>query len=89
MGRKKERAQAGGPLEVSASDFKNGWHEYLDEVVQGRREVIVTRYGRPVARLVPYEDLEPSRSIFGWLAGTVTIQGDIVAPTGENWDADA
>ncbi|HEX9105622.1 MAG TPA: type II toxin-antitoxin system Phd/YefM family antitoxin [Longimicrobiales bacterium] len=76
-------------MRISASDFKNGWHEYLDEVVQARREVIVTRYGRPVAKLVPYDEAEASRGIFGWLAGTVTVEGDIVAPSGERWDADA
>lgn len=27
--------------------------------------------------------------IFGWLAGTVTVHGDIIAPTGEKWSADA
>ncbi len=85
----REGEKVGGPVEISASDFKNRWHEYLDEVVQARREVIVTRYGRPVARLVPYEDAESSPGIFGCLAGTVTIQGDIVAPSGESWDADA
>jgi prevent-host-death family protein len=77
------------PVEVSASDLKNSWHEYLDRVEQSRQQVIVTRYGRPVAKLVPYDGAESGRGIFGCLAGTVTIHEDIVAPTGERWDADA
>jgi prevent-host-death family protein len=76
--------------EVAASDVKNGWHTYLDRVVQGREEVIVTRYGKPIARLVPVEEEGSEMTgIFGWLAGTVTVLGDLTAPTGEVWEADA
>lgn len=74
-------------LEVSASDLKNGWHGHLDRVSQSRVSIVVTRYGRPVARLVPYEEPEEA-GIFGALVGTVRVRGDIVAPTGEAWEAD-
>jgi prevent-host-death family protein len=83
-----DTAGAGAVVEVSASDLKNSWHEYLDRVDQSRQQVIVTRYGRPVAKLVPY-DAPDGGGIFGCLAGTVTIHDDIVAPTGERWAADA
>jgi prevent-host-death family protein len=76
------------PLEVSASDLKNGWHEFLEKVFQGRQEVVVTRYGHPIALLSPYEAPGDSGGIFGCLAGSVTIHGDIVAPVDEVWDAD-
>ncbi len=76
------------PIEVSASELKNAWHEYLDRVGQGRQEVVVTRYGRRVAKLVPYEGSEGGGRIFGWLAGSLTIHGDIAAPLGESWEAD-
>ncbi|MBA2669403.1 MAG: type II toxin-antitoxin system Phd/YefM family antitoxin [Gemmatimonadetes bacterium] len=72
--------------EVSASDLKNAWHSHLDRIAQGREQVIVTRYGRPVARLVPYEADGESPGLFGYLAGTVKEHGDIIAPTGEQWE---
>lgn len=77
------------PLEVSASDLKNSWHEFLERVSQGRQEVVVTRYGRPIAKLSPYEGPGDRGGIFGCLAGSVTVHGDITAPVGEAWDADA
>jgi prevent-host-death family protein len=77
------------PLEVSASDLKNSWHEFLQRVSQARQEVVVTRYGRPIARLSPYEGRGDGGGIFGSLAGSVTVHGDIIAPVGETWDADA
>jgi len=76
------------PPRVSASDLKNAWHEYLDRVARGREEVVVTRYGQPVARLLPYEGPSASPGIFGCLAGSVTVHGDIIRPTGVSWDAD-
>lgn len=77
------------PIEVSASDLKNAWHEFLSRVSQGRQAVVVTRYGHPIARLTPYEGPEESGGIFGHLAGSVTVHGDIVGPIEEAWDADA
>lgn len=75
------------PESVSASDLKNEWHAYLDRVSRLREAVLVTRYGKPIAKLVPI-DPSPEQSVFGALAGTVTEHGDIVAPTGESWEAD-
>jgi prevent-host-death family protein len=77
------------PLEVSASELKNSWHEFLERVSRGRQEVVVTRYGRPIARLSPYDGPGGAGGIFGCLAGTVTVHGDLIAPAGESWDADA
>lgn len=77
-----------GPNEVSSSELKNAWHRYLDRVDQAHEEIVVTRYGKPVAKLVPYHGEEDEEGIFGCLEGTVTVHGDIVAPTGETWEAD-
>lgn len=76
------------PLEVPASDIKNSWHQYLDRVSQAREEIIVTRYGKPVMKLTPIDEPGDHPEIFGFLAGTVTVHGDIVAPMGEAWEAD-
>jgi len=76
-------------LEVSASELKNSWHQFLEQVAQGRQELVVTRYGRPIAKLSPYDGPGGDSGTFGSLAGSVTVHGDITAPIGEAWDADA
>lgn len=73
---------------VPASEVKNAWHAYLDRVGRVRETIVVTRYGKPVAQLSPVEQPASGR-IFGCLAGTVTVRGDIVAPVGDEWEADA
>lgn len=76
------------PVEYPASEVKNAWHEVLDRVSQAREEIVITRYGRPIARLAPVEAGAVGPGIFGCLAGSVRVQGDLIAPIGEPWGAD-
>jgi prevent-host-death family protein len=73
-------------VEIPAGQFKNRCLKLMDEVQKTRQEVVITKRGRPIAKLVP---VEPAPSGFvGSMKGTVEILGDIVAPTGERWEAD-
>jgi prevent-host-death family protein len=72
--------------EIPAGEFKAKCLKLLDEVQQQRREIVITKRGRPVARLMPLAADMPD--IFGRMKGTVEILGDIVGPTGEVWNAD-
>ncbi len=72
--------------EIPAGEFKAKCLKLLDEVHQQRFQIVITKHGKPVARLVPLTDELPD--IFGRMKGTIEILGDIVSPTGEVWDAD-
>jgi prevent-host-death family protein len=72
--------------QIAAAEFKAKCLHLLDEVQQSRKELVITKRGKPVAKLVPAEPEIPQ--IFGRMKGTVRIVGDIVGPTGEKWDAD-
>jgi prevent-host-death family protein len=71
---------------IAAGAFKAQCLGLLDEVQQQRIEIVITKRGRPVARLVPIGDDAPA--IFGRLKGSGRIVGDI-SSTGESWEADA
>lgn len=88
-GKVREAAAAYGRIEVPASDLKNDWHHWLDEVARGRRTLVVTRYGTPVAILSPIDDEAPATSVFGALRGWVEAEGDLVEPAGDGWDAES
>lgn len=77
----------GAALSVPAARFKAQCLSLLERVRQSRRPIIVTKHGQPVVKVVPLGTAR--RSIVGYSKGTVKILGDIVAPTGERWDADA
>jgi prevent-host-death family protein len=74
------------PPLMSASAFKARCLELMDLVAEGCGEIVITKRGEPVARLVPVKARAPD--IIGYLKGTVTYHGDIVAPTGEHWNAE-
>ncbi len=69
---------------VSASKFKARCLALLDEVSATGRTLIVTKRGRPVAQLLPVGEHQSAS-----LAGCVLHAEDLVAPTGEVWDAEA
>jgi prevent-host-death family protein len=56
----------------------------IDQVSQTHQTIIITKRGKPVARLVPLEEEKPRR-LFGCFAGHVLEEGDILSSTGEEW----
>ena len=44
--------------EVTSRDARTQWREILDEVMTGRNDIAITRYGKPVAVIIPAEDYE-------------------------------
>jgi prevent-host-death family protein len=72
---------------ISAAHFKAQCLSLMDQVEAQRGEVIITKRGKPVAKLVPIE--QAPRSVFGCMAGTAEIVGDLLAPTTspEDWEA--
>jgi prevent-host-death family protein len=70
-------------MKIPASRFKAECLALLDEVAATGRELVVTKRGRPVARVVPVEE-PPS------LAGSVRFAVDddeLMAPIEAGWDA--
>ena len=67
---------------IPAARFKEKCLALLDEV--GPEGIIVTKHGRPVAKLIPIET--ESASLIGSLKGKIRIRGDILS-TGVEWNA--
>jgi prevent-host-death family protein len=75
--------------EVAISEFKAKCLGILEEVRKTRQPIRVTRFGKPVAEIVPPTPEEQTKSWLGCMAGPGVILGDIVGPTGslEDWEA--
>ena len=75
--------------EVAVSEFKAKCLGLIEEVRKTRRPIRLTRFGKPVAELVPTSPEKPPKRWLGSMAGTAEILGDIVGPTGslDDWDA--
>ncbi len=75
-------------MEISAAQFKARCLKLMDEVARTREPIVITKRGRPVAKLVP-ADPERRKPLFGCMAGTVISEADIMAPLDVQWEADA
>jgi antitoxin (DNA-binding transcriptional repressor) of toxin-antitoxin stability system len=58
----------------------------ISDVARTRTTIVITKHGRPVARLVPLDDAEPT-SLFGFAKGGITIHGDIFEPLDVVWES--
>ncbi len=71
---------------VAVSEFKAKCLRLLDEVAQEGQILVVTKRGRPVARVVPISP--PRRSLRGTWKGMVKLKGDIVHfDTSQDWES--
>ena len=75
--------------EIAVSKFKATCLSVLKRVSQTRKPIRVTRFGKPIAEIVPPAPLKRPKNWLGSMAGTVQILGDIVGPTDDlaGWDA--
>jgi len=64
---------------IGAGDFKAKCLQLLDDVAEHREPLVITKRGKPVAKLVP---MPPDTQLFGALAGSVVYEADIIAPIG-------
>jgi prevent-host-death family protein len=70
--------------EIPASEFKATCLALLDEVSENRHEFVVTKRGRPVARLVPIDEPDPVEG-----SVRVIVQDErLLFSTGEDWSVD-
>jgi prevent-host-death family protein len=75
--------------EVAISEFKAKCLEIIEQVHKTQRPIRVTRFGRPVAEVVPPSPEAASRDWIGSMRDKMEILGDIVSPATEpdDWEA--
>ena len=69
---------------IKASEFKAKCLKLMDAVSETGEELVITKNGEPVAKLVPYNK---PQSIVGMFEGEIQILGDIIEPIDVEWDA--
>lgn len=75
--------------EIAISKFKSTCLAVLERVRKTHKPVRVTRFGLPVADVVPPAVPQKKKRVLGAMAGTARITGDIVSPAcdEEDWEA--
>ena len=76
-----------GVRTIKASEFKAKCLKLMDEVAETGQEIVITKNGKPVSRLAPYQ--EKPRLAFGRYRNEIRIRGDIVSPMPAEWFDDS
>ena len=71
---------------IKASEFKAKCLSLMDDVAQTGEEIVVTKNGKPVSRLVPVQTRP--REVYGLHRDMWQLMDDLVEPLNESdWDA--
>ncbi|HXN21299.1 MAG TPA: type II toxin-antitoxin system Phd/YefM family antitoxin [Candidatus Dormibacteraeota bacterium] len=70
---------------MAAGAFKTNCLAIMDEVQAKHQTVVITKHGKPVAKLVPVNT--DTDEIYDFLGGKGAVKGDIVSPaiSAEDW----
>ena len=71
---------------MAISKFKATCLAVLERVRRTRKPVLITRFGEPVAEVVPPSPPSRPKSWLGSMSGTIRIRGDIVSPPVDSSD---
>lgn len=74
-------------MQVTAAEFKAEGFKLMDEIARAGEPIVITKRGKPIAKLMPAD--EQSSSLFGYMKGKgmVTFPGDIVDSPELGWNA--
>jgi len=74
---------------IPVSKFKATCLAVLQRVKRTGRPVVITRFGQPVAEVIPPQRKVSKSDWLGGMAGRVEVTGDVVGPVmdAESWDA--
>ena len=71
---------------ITASEFRAKCLALMDEVADTGEEIVITKWGAPVARLYAYRKKRPE-TLYGKYKGQIKIHGDIVGPVmDDDWE---
>jgi prevent-host-death family protein len=70
---------------IKASEFKARCLKLMDEVQKSGEEIVVTKNGKPVSKLVPYRI--KAATLLGLHKHRISSGEEDIFYTGEQWDA--
>ncbi len=71
---------------ISVSEFKSKALGILDKIPKEQKEIIITKRGQPIAKVIPFSHADYSKP--NRLQGYLIKETDIVSPIGEDdWES--
>ncbi len=74
-------------MQIAAGKFKAQCLKLMDRVKEHHEKIVITKYGKPIAQLVPVEEDKP-KPLFGSMKGCIEIEKDVISSLVEQWEVD-
>jgi prevent-host-death family protein len=77
-------------MEINAAKFRQKCFEILEAVKTTHKEIIITRRGKPIAKLTHISEINEKDPLLGTLSGWGRTVGDLTEPTTDekDWEID-
>ena len=75
--------------EIAISEFKAKCLALMEQVQKTKKPIRVTRFGKPVAEVVPPSPEAPGGDWSGFMKDSINILGDVISPANEESDWEA
>ncbi len=77
-------------MEISAAEFRANCFKILDQVKIAHKEVVITKRGKPIAKLVRFTQQDEKDPLLGSMEGLVETLGDLTQPVIDagSWELD-
>jgi prevent-host-death family protein len=73
---------------IPIGELKTHCYQILDRVQKEKQNLVITKRGTPIAKLVSLQPHSPKQSLLGILQSKAKISGDLLAPLDEQWEAE-
>jgi prevent-host-death family protein len=83
-------ASKGGAMEINAAEFRTKCFKILAQVSSTHREVIITKRGKPIAKIVHIDQTDKKDPMLGVLSGCGRTLADLTQPVVDSdvWEID-
>ena len=77
-------------MQINAAEFRSKCFKILDQVQRTHREVIITKRGKSIAKIVHIDQPDAKDPLLGALIGTGRTKGDLTRPVtdSQDWEVD-
>ena len=73
-------------ITVTIEKFQDHCLRLVDKVSQQHKPITITKRGKPIAKLMPYE--QSPQTLYGAMKGTIHILDDLVNPIDIDWEVE-
>ncbi len=75
-------------MNVSTTQFQQQCMQFIDTVHTQHTEIIITKQGKPWAKLMSLDEVSPTQLFIGAFTGVGTTVGNLLEPFDDEWECD-